>query len=276
MARLRLNQRELRYTGRNEMLNAIFEAARSFKQLTRDEEKELAKKVQSGDKVARERFINSNLRLAIAVAKYYEDSSNLPLEDLIQFGSIGLCKAVDGYTKYEEFSFITYAVEQIRKTIFDAMEKYGCTIKTTHNNFNLNQKIKKAEEVLSRTLCDEPNDADIAKFLNVSINEVQRARSSKKEFTSTNHVLAENLTIGDIIAGDMGADDEIKSEDTKTEVFYRLQKLQERERKIVMMTFGIGYDYEMSPDIIGNKLGLFTERVRQIYKGAMKKLQQSL
>ena len=253
---------------------------RKYKPFNREEEIEAVKKAKSGKQSDFENFVNHNLLLVLSAARHFMHNGT-PLIDLIQYGNIGLIEAARAYIEHPDYflknRFNTYAVWYIRKYIVDGIEE-NATIVRPHMVQVNSQKVKKAIEKLSCTTDDIIIDVErISEYLGLSIQDVQTAIITDHTIVSTNMSLDSDNeehsdTLGDIISGDMNADREMMKEDRKKEVGIILKKLNDRERAIVKMKFGIEMDYEMEFDGIAEKLNLGTERVRQIYNGAMNKL----
>jgi RNA polymerase primary sigma factor len=255
---------------------------RKYHPFTREEEIEAVKKAKSGNKSDFDNFVNHNLLLVVAAARHFMHNGT-PLADLIQYGNIGLTEAARAYIEHPDYymknRFNTYAVWYIRKNIVDGMEEDKTIIRPHMVQVNSN-KIKKAIEKLTCTGDDIIIDVErISQYIGLSTKDVQTAIMTDHTILSTNMCLDSNNedhsdTLGDIIAGDMNTDKEIITEDRRKEITFILSRLNDRERAIVTMRFGIGRDYEMEFDAIGEKLGIGTERVRQIFKGSMVKLKE--
>lgn len=253
---------------------------RKYKPFTREEEIEAVKKAKSGNQSDFDNFVNHNLLLVVTAARHFMHNGT-PLVDLIQYGNIGLTEAARAYIEHPEYymknRFNTYAVWYIRKNIVDGMEKDKTIIRPHMVQVNSN-KIKKVIEKLNAddTIIDVET---ISKQIGLSIKDVQTAIMTDHTILSTNMCLDSNNeehsdTLGDIITGDMNTDKEMMEEDRKKEIKIILSRLNNRERTIVMMRFGIGREYEMEFDTIGEILGIGTERVRKIFKDSMVKLKE--
>ena len=253
---------------------------RKYKPFTREEEIEAVKKAKSGNQSDFDNFVNHNLLLVVTAARHFMHNGT-PLVDLIQYGNIGLTEAARAYIEHPEYymknRFNTYAVWYIRKNIVDGMEKDKTIIRPHMVQVNSN-KIKKVIEKLNAddTIIDVET---ISKQIGLSIKDVQTAIMTDHTILSTNMCLDSNNeehsdTLGDIITGDMNTDKEMMEEDRKKEIKIILSRLNNRERTIVMMRFGIGREYEMEFDTIGEILGIGTERVRKIFKDSMVKLKK--
>ena len=253
---------------------------RKYKPFTREEEIEAVKKAKSGNQSDFDNFVNHNLLLVVTAARHFMHNGT-PLVDLIQYGNIGLTEAARAYIEHPDYymknRFNTYAVWYIRKNIVDGMEKDKTIIRPHMVQVNSN-KIKKVIEKLNAddTIIDVET---ISKQIGLSIKDVQTAIMTDHTILSTNMCLDSNNeehsdTLGDTITGDMNTDKEMMEEDSKKEIKIILSRLNNRERTIVMMRFGIGREYEMEFDTIGEILGIGTERVRKIFKDSMVKLKE--
>lgn len=253
---------------------------RKYKPFTREEEIEAVKKAKSGNQSDFDNFVNHNLLLVVTAARHFMHNGT-PLVDLIQYGNIGLTEAARAYIEHPDYymknRFNTYAVWYIRKNIVDGMEKDKTIIRPHMVQINSN-KIKKVIEKLNAddTIIDVET---ISKQIGLSIKDVKTAIMTDHTILSTNMCLDSNNeehsdTLGDIITGDMNTDKEMMEEDRKKEIKIILSRLNNRERAIVMMRFGIGREYEMEFDTIGEILGIGTERVRKIFKDSMMKLKE--
>lgn len=253
---------------------------RKYKPFTREEEIEAVKKAKSGNQSDFDNFVNHNLLLVVTAARHFMHNGT-PLVDLIQYGNIGLTEAARAYIEHPDYymknRFNTYAVWYIRKNIVDGMEKDKTIIRPHMVQVNSN-KIKKVIEKLNAddTIIDVET---ISKQIGLSIKDVQTAIMTEHTILSTNMCLDSNNeehsdTLGDIITGDMNTDKEMMEQDRKKEIKIILSRLNNRERTIVMMRFGIGREYEMEFDTIGEILGIGTERVRKIFKDSMVKLKE--
>lgn len=253
---------------------------RKYKPFTREEEIEAVKKAKSGNQSDFDNFVNHNLLLVVTAARHFMHNGT-PLVDLVQYGNIGLTEAARAYIEHPDYymknRFNTYAVWYIRKNIVDGMEKDKTIIRPHMVQVNSN-KIKKVIEKLNAddTIIDVET---ISKQIGLSIKDVQTAIMTDHTILSTNMCLDSNNeehsdTLGDIITGDMNTDKKMMEEDRKKEIKIILSRLNNRERTIVMMRFGIGREYEMEFDTIGEILGIGTERARKIFKDSMVKLKE--
>ena len=237
---------------------------------------ELFESAQNGNMEAREAIVKKYMGLVYSNAKKYA-GKYIDFDDAVQISTLGLLEAIQRFDIEAENEFSTYAVWYIRKNIVDGMEKDKTIIRPHMVQVNSN-KIKKVIEKLNAddTIIDVET---ISKQIGLPIKDVQTAIMTDHTILSTNMCLDSNNeehsdTLGDIITGDMNTDKEMMEEDRKKEIKIILSRLNNRERAIVMMRFGIGREYEMEFDTIGEILGIGTERVRKIFKDSMVKLKE--
>lgn len=264
-------------------VNNYISKIRKFEPLTREEEIRLTDEIRNGNEKAYNTFVEHNLLLVVKVARKYMHLG-VPLADLIQAGNIGLLTAVHNYAfeigvkdgrNYKVNKFNSLAVWYIRKEIVDSIEEEGSLIRRPHMVNNTSLKINKVVE----TLDHEPTIEELSELINESVADVQTAIHTSSTTVSTNVTMDDDNsdhseTFGDMLEGNMYADDEVRKEDTHTEVEILMSSLNERERLVVKMTYGIGYDYERDTNGIANELGVSITTVRNILKSATDKMQK--
>jgi RNA polymerase primary sigma factor len=250
------------------------EAAR-YPLLTADEEVELAKKVERGDHEAKERMINSNLRLVVSIAKRYQ-GHGIALLDLIQEGVIGLIRAVEKFDWRRGFKFSTYATWWIRQAVQRGVANKARTIRIPTHIVEREQRINRAVRELTVKLGHEPTDAEIAKRTRLSVKHVREARSAPRAVTSLDKPLGQEggATYGELFAGDHAVpEDEVEVSLREDALRRAVRKLPEREREVITLRYGLNGDVTpKSLDEIGKRLNITRERVRQIETSALERL----
>jgi RNA polymerase primary sigma factor len=255
-------------------LQLFLNEIRRYPLLTAAEEVELTKRVERGDMAAKERMINSNLRLVVSLAKKYQ-GHDLPLLDLIQEGIFGLIRAVEKFDYRKGFKFSTYATFWIRQAIQRGIANKARTIRIPVHIGQRERKIARAERELATRLGRPPTDAEIAAAAELPVNQVEEVREAARTITSLDRPLGE---AGDSSLGDMLPSDAPEPEDEVTVSLQNqtlrraLDQLPERERDVVKLRYGMGGDEPAPLREAGRRLGLSPERVRQIESRALEHL----
>ena len=249
------------------------------KLLSACEEKELAARIDLGDKGARERMIVSNLRLVVKNAKRYLNRG-LPFLDLIEEGNIGLIKAVDRFKLSKECRFSTYATWWIRQSIERALVNQSRTIRLpVHISDDINKMIRMTHQLV-RKLNREPNIMELAASLDAEVSYVRSLMVLLKKTYSIEQPLGENndYFLMDAIEDTSTVSPEDLLEDlTRYELVSRwMETLNEVEKKILTLRFGLDDQDPQTLDIIGKSFGVTRERIRQIETKALGKLRDLL
>lgn len=248
--------------------------------LTREEEVELAKRIEQGDKQAREKLASSNLRLVISIAKKYRNYG-LPFLDLIQEGNLGLMKAIEKFDWRKGYKFSTYATWWIRQAILKALTNRSRTVRVPAHMKELSRKIDRAEEGYIQEHGEEPPIEKVAEDLDVSIEKVRRAKKAAQTTISLDKPLGEESSDSGVL-GDIFADETLPTPEQET--FDSLLKgrlkgllnkeLTDREKHILKLRYGLEDYQTRTLEEVGEVFDISRERVRQLQNRAIEKLQR--
>src|SRR5947199_5848609 len=256
-------------------LQLFLNEAAKWPLLTAEEEVELAKLIERGDHQAKERMINSNLRLVVSIAKRYQ-GHDLHLLDLIQEGIIGLIRAVEKFDWRRGFKFSTYATWWIRQAVQRGVANKSRTIRIPVHIAEREQRIARAERELAPKLGRQPTEREVAKHARLPVKQVLEVRKAARAVTSLDRPIGyENEgALGALFASEQGTPEEEISVSLEQDVLRRaVAQLPEREREVVKLRYGLNGDRDpASLEAIGRQLGLTRERVRQIEAHALEQL----
>ena len=261
-------------------LNIYMKTLNHIPLLSPDEEKDLFIKIKNGDQTARDKMIESNLRLVVHVAKNYTTNATQDLMDLIQEGNFGLIKAIDKYDINQGTKFSTYATYWIKQAIGQAINDNSRTIRWPNNAINTISRINKKIEEIERTESRIPSNEELSEKLDINVETILNLNNINQPLCSLEFDVNDNkeTVVSDLIADEgIPTPEEALSAVVQTDgIIKLLRTLDEREQFIITKRYGIGDGIPQSLDEIGQTINLTKERVRQLEIVALRKLRSPL
>jgi RNA polymerase primary sigma factor len=256
-------------------LQLFLNEAGRYPLLTAAEEVELAKQIERGNQAAKDKMINSNLRLVVSIAKKYQ-GHGLSLLDLIQEGIIGLIRAVEKFDWRRGYKFSTYATWWIRQAVQRGVANKSRTIRIPVHIVEREQKIARAERELVLQLERMPTDEEVARKAKLNVKHVRETRNAARTVASLDKTVGDDsdTKFGDLVAQaseDVAAEVQVALDESA--LHHAINELPEREQEVIRMRYGL--DDEMEPkslEEIGRRMGITRERVRQIETQALSRL----
>lgn len=261
------------------ILNMYLKEINKIPLLTREEETELALKAAAGDKKAKEKIINANLRFVVNVAKKYQNHG-IDLVDLISEGNIGLITAIDKFDVTKGYHFISYAVWWIRQSILKAVCEKSRAIRLPLNRANELVQIEKARKVVAGNKTEEQEIQEIGEMLSMDPTHVREMLNLSREMVSLDAQVAGDEsaknTVGDFIEDTrfVGPDENAMNISMKEDIEIVLETLKPNEAKVLRLRYGLDGTKPMSLKEVGDVCNLTKERIRQIEKHAIVRMQQ--
>jgi RNA polymerase primary sigma factor len=246
--------------------------------ITADEEVELAQLIKAGDQRALEKLTKANLRFVVSVAKQYQNQG-LTLPDLINEGNLGLIKAAKRFDETRGFKFISYAVWWIRQSILQALAEQSRIVRLPLNKIGSINKINKMYAFLEQENERPPSPEEIAKKLDMTVNDVKESMKNSGRHVSMDAPLieGEDSNLYDVLnSGESPNPDRLLlHESLRIEINRALETLTPREADVVKLYFGLGEHQPMTLEEIGETFDLTRERVRQIKEKAIRRLKHT-
>ena len=264
----------------NEVLSTYLKTIDKIPLLTYDEEYELALKAKNGDKKAREKLINANLRFVVSVAKKFR-GQGMPLEDLIHEGNIGLMTAVDKFEPEKGYHFISYAVWWVRQAILKALAEQSRPVRLPLNRSNeLIQIVRAKNDLIHNKGISDPTVDEIAAASGLDVTLVKNLLEVTRDMISFDSPIKGDEE-GDSSYFDFVEDksqspeDDVVNHMMEKDVRGLLSVLGDKERDIIEKRYGFNGNEPMSLKAIGDEYNLTKERIRQIEKAALQKLRNN-
>ena len=246
--------------------------------ISAEEEVELAQRIKKGDQFALEKLTKANLRFVVSVAKQYQNQG-LTLPDLINEGNLGLIKAAQRFDETRGFKFISYAVWWIRQSILQALAEQSRIVRLPLNKIGSINKINKTYAFLEQAHERAPSAEEIAKELDMTVNDVKESLKNSGRHVSMDAPLVEgeDSNLYDVLrSGESpNPDKELIHESLRTEIERALETLTPREADVIKLYFGLGNHHPMTLEEIGETFDLTRERVRQIKEKAIRRLKHT-
>ena len=265
-------------TNDDSVLSIYLKDIQAIPLMSREEETALAAKAKTGDKAAKDKIVNANLRFVVNVAKNYQ-GGGVDLSDLISEGNIGLLTAIDKFDSTKGYRFISYAVWWIRQSILKAICEKSRAIRLPLNRANDLVQIVHARKLVGTDKTENQEITEIAEMLHMDETYVREMLNINREMVSLDaQVFGEDgisMSVGDFIEDERyaGPDETVMDKEMRREIDETLNSLRPDEARVLRMRFGLGGGDPMSLKEIGDKCHLTKERIRQIEKRAIVRLQ---
>lgn len=264
--------------GGEDSVQLYLRAIGRIKLLNAKEEIELARRVKLGDKQAKKRLVQANLRLVVSVAKKYQNRG-LPFLDLIQEGNLGLIRAAEKFDPERGYKFSTYATWWIRQGVTRALADKARTIRVPVHMVETINSLRKVTRKLSQEYGRRPTIEELAKALGVSVSKIQTVLAANRSPLSldTRYGEDEDNSLAEIVEDESTTppDQSIETSLMSSDIRQALSALTPRERDVLILRFGLNDGQPKTLEQVGKLVGITRERTRQIELKALRALRQS-
>ena len=270
------NNEVVQATSDNVLQNYLREIS-AYPQLTQEEETELAKRIEQGDLEAKQKLIQSNLKLVITIARKAIHMSGLPIVDLIQEGNMGLMIAAEKFNYKLGYRFSTYAGWWVKQSMFKAISEQSHCMKIPVYIQETLSKFSKVKSQMEQETNETVKTEDVAKKMNIAPDKIETFLSAYTKTISIENGMergdGKELNVADILADDTSLiSANVEYQGLKDDIQNVLSNLKEREQEIVKMRYGLGDTERYTLEEIGNLYGVTKECIRQTEMRALKKM----
>lgn len=267
-------------TENESVLNGYMREISSYPTLTSAEEKELAKLAKNGDTAAKEKLIQANLRLVVAIAKKAIHMSGIPMIDLIQEGNVGLMVAIEKFNYKLGYKFATYAGWWVKQAMFKAISEQSHCMKIPVYIQETLSKYSKIKSGMEKESNAQVRVQDVAKKMNMDTNKIETFLSAYSKSISIESGLekenGKDMNFADILEDEKASvTRDVEFKNLQNDINMVVSTLKEREQEVVRLRYGLGDGDRMTLEEIGNLYGVTKECIRQTELRALKKLRSS-
>lgn len=259
-----------------EILDKYFKEVRRIRMLSQEEEIELIDRFKEGDAAALERLTKANLRFVIKIARQYRHYG-VPLNDLISEGNIGLIRAIRQFNPDRGTRLITYAVWWIKQNILKAISAESSFINLPQNKYWNFQKIRRELNRFEQEHQRMPEPDELSDYARIDRAELEEFLQTAGPVTSLNNLFnkeGEEMELASAFGYGSSLTDNLKKESLENELQYTLNKLNESERRVIQMSFGIGTGDQFTLEEIALETGISKSKARRLRESAIRKLRR--